>query len=234
MTAGRESWRAGALGQLRTSHADREQAIDVLKAAFVQGRLTKDEFDLRVGQVFASRTYADLGALTADIPGWVTSTQPSDDAGEPGRVLSFKTAARVGAVGAAPSMASAAAVMMQSSGVPAVAGVLVVGLTGVFVAGLLAALLMFLSWVVRRSRRGSAHGPPSGPAGLASKRQTPARQLPPTRHGPWHMAEAARSRPARMRVSPVQAAVAFWPWTAVYSGGSRICAASAIERGTAA
>ena len=33
MTAGREDETAGALGQLRTSHADREQAIGVLKAA---------------------------------------------------------------------------------------------------------------------------------------------------------------------------------------------------------
>jgi hypothetical protein len=93
VTAGREDGTAGALGRLRTSHADREQAIDVLKAAFVQGRLTKDEFSLRVGQVFASRTYADLGALTADIPGWVTSAQPpAEYARGPGRVLSFKTA----------------------------------------------------------------------------------------------------------------------------------------------
>jgi hypothetical protein len=53
---------------MRASHADREQVIDVLKTAFVQGRLAKDELDLRVGQVLASRTYADLGALTADIP----------------------------------------------------------------------------------------------------------------------------------------------------------------------
>ena len=37
----------------------------MLKAAFVQGRLTKDELDARVGQTFASRTYADLAALTA-------------------------------------------------------------------------------------------------------------------------------------------------------------------------
>jgi hypothetical protein len=42
--------------------------IDALKAAFVQGRLTKDELDLRVGQTFASRTFADLTALTADLP----------------------------------------------------------------------------------------------------------------------------------------------------------------------
>ena len=198
MTAGREDGTAGAVGQLRTSRADREQTIDVLKAAFVQGRLTKDEFDLRVGQVFASRTFADLDALTADIPDTVISAQPSaEHAHEPGRMLSFKTAASVGAVGAGPSMASAAVVLVQSSGVPAVAGVLLVGLTGLFVAGLLAALLMLLSWVVRRSQRGAAQGPPSGPAGLASRRRAPARQLPSARRDPWQMAEAARSRPPR-------------------------------------
>ena len=205
MTAGRGDETAGEQGQLRASHADRDQAIDVLKAAFVQGRLTKGEFDLRVGRVFASRTYADLGALTADIPGWVAGAQPSgEDARGPGRALSFKTAARVGAVGAGPSMASAAAVLVQSSAVPAVVGVLLVGLTGLFVAGLLAALLMLLSWVVRRSQRRTAQGPPSGPAGLASRRQATTRQLPPARHDPRHIAEAAGSRLPRIRVSPVQ------------------------------
>lgn len=111
VTAEREDRTKDARGQLRISHADREQAIDVLKAAYVQGRLTKDEFDLRVGQAFVSRTYADLGALTADIPAVVTSARPS---GEPGRALNFRTAARVGVVGAIPSMASAATVMTQS------------------------------------------------------------------------------------------------------------------------
>jgi hypothetical protein len=163
VTAGREDGTARALGQLRTSHAEREQAIDVLKAAFVQGRLTKDEFDLRVGQVFASRTYAELGALTADIPGWVTKAQPpAKHAPEPGKALSFKTAARVGAVGASPSVASAAVVMTQSSGVSAVTGVLLVGLTGLFVAGVLAGLLMLLSWAVRRSQRGRGGVPAVG------------------------------------------------------------------------
>ena len=60
--------RPAGRGRLRASHADREQVIEVLKAAFVQDRLTKDEFDARVGQAFASRTYADLTALTADLP----------------------------------------------------------------------------------------------------------------------------------------------------------------------
>ena len=59
--------RAGS-GNLLASRADREQAIELLKVAFVQDRLTKDEFDLRVGQTLAARTYAELAAVTADIP----------------------------------------------------------------------------------------------------------------------------------------------------------------------
>jgi len=59
---------AGGRGRLRASHGDREQVIEVLKDAFAQGRLTGDELDSRVGQAFASRTYAELAALTADLP----------------------------------------------------------------------------------------------------------------------------------------------------------------------
>ena len=59
---------AAALGHLRAAHADREQVIAVLKAAFVQGRLTKDELEARVARAFAAKTYADLATLTADIP----------------------------------------------------------------------------------------------------------------------------------------------------------------------
>jgi len=68
---------AGGHGHLRASHADREQVIGALKAAFVAGMLAKDEFDLRVGQAFASRTYAELAALTADVPAGLTAAQPS-------------------------------------------------------------------------------------------------------------------------------------------------------------
>ena len=53
---------ASGRGHLRASHADRERVIDTLKAAFVQGRLTKDEFDARIGHTFASRTYTELAA----------------------------------------------------------------------------------------------------------------------------------------------------------------------------
>ena len=59
---------AAGRGGLRAGHADREQAIDTLKTAFMHGQLTKDELDARAGQALAARTYADLAALTADIP----------------------------------------------------------------------------------------------------------------------------------------------------------------------
>ena len=67
---------AAGRGHLRVSHAYREQTIDALKAAFVQGRLTKDEFDARIGQVFASRTGAELATVTADIPAGLAGAQP--------------------------------------------------------------------------------------------------------------------------------------------------------------
>ena len=60
-----ENAAAVARSRLRASHADREHVIGTLKAAFVQGRLTKDELDVRVGQTFAARTYAELARLTA-------------------------------------------------------------------------------------------------------------------------------------------------------------------------
>ena len=59
---------AAARGHLRASDADREQMVDTLKAAFAAGRLAKDDFDARIGQAFASRTYAELAAVTVGIP----------------------------------------------------------------------------------------------------------------------------------------------------------------------
>jgi uncharacterized protein DUF1707/uncharacterized protein DUF4190 len=55
-------------GHYRAADEDRERVISILKTAFIDGRLTKDEYDTRVGQVFAARTYADLGEVTRDLP----------------------------------------------------------------------------------------------------------------------------------------------------------------------
>jgi uncharacterized protein DUF1707 len=102
MMAGPGDEIAGAAGRghLRASRADREQAIAVLKAAFVQGMLAKVEFDERVGQAFAARTYADLAAALANLPVMQITAQPPKPAGaareqpvlRPGKVIAAATA----------------------------------------------------------------------------------------------------------------------------------------------
>lgn len=69
MTGGPDEGKAAAAaGCLRASSADRDQAIDMLKVAFVQGRLAMDEFDARIGQVLTADTQAELAVVTADLP----------------------------------------------------------------------------------------------------------------------------------------------------------------------
>jgi DUF1707 SHOCT-like domain len=54
--------------RLRASDADRERAIEALKVAFTEGRLSRDDLDVRVSRALLARTYADLAAATADMP----------------------------------------------------------------------------------------------------------------------------------------------------------------------
>lgn len=94
---------AGGHGRLRASRADRERVIELLKVAFVQDRLTQDELDTRVGLALASRTYADLAELTADLPSGSAAAElavepagtPAEPAGTPARTLA-KAARRSG------------------------------------------------------------------------------------------------------------------------------------------
>jgi hypothetical protein len=53
---------------MRAASADRERAVDVLKAGFAEGRLTQEEYNDRMGRAYAARTYGELAALTADLP----------------------------------------------------------------------------------------------------------------------------------------------------------------------
>ena len=58
----------GMNSAMRAASADRERAVDVLKAGFTEGRLTQDEYNDRMGRAYAARTYGELMALTADLP----------------------------------------------------------------------------------------------------------------------------------------------------------------------
>ena len=54
---------------MRVSDSDRERAADVLREAASHGRITMDELDERLELSYAAKTYADLAAVTRDLPG---------------------------------------------------------------------------------------------------------------------------------------------------------------------
>jgi hypothetical protein len=48
--------------------ADRERAVDVLRAGFAEGRLRADELEKRVARAYDARTVGELMLLVADLP----------------------------------------------------------------------------------------------------------------------------------------------------------------------
>ncbi|MGY2007869.1 DUF1707 domain-containing protein [Nocardia gipuzkoensis] len=53
---------------VRASDADREKIVDQLRLAMNEGRLTLPEFDERLQQVYAAKTYGELTPLLSDLP----------------------------------------------------------------------------------------------------------------------------------------------------------------------
>ena len=194
--------RAAGRGHLRASHADREQVISTLKAAFVLGMLDRDEFGQRVDRAFAARTCADLAAVTGDIPARPIGTQPQRT---PARARSrkpidkrVKVAAQVACL-SIPQAVLVAAFFLTGNGAFFVLSVFYFALATSF-----AGALMVEAWEQKRSRGQVTPPPAPGAGGQASRRLPPADpggQLPPARHRDRHVAEAARSRrPQRRRL----------------------------------
>ena len=190
---------AGGRGHLRASHTDREQVIGTLKAAFVQGMLAKDDFDARVGQTLASRTCAELAALTADLPAGLAAAQvpkPAPAQGEqkvprPGRWIAVSTAAYAGAWAYELFLSPHGG--DNQSFPPVIVGGFLVYL-GILIASVGAI-------IINRQDRRSGRQPPRRPApgvrGQASRRLPSAGrsgQLPPGGPGQQQSAEAAPIR----------------------------------------
>ena len=53
---------------MRAADADRQKVADQLKSALDEGRLSLHEYDDRVKEAYAARTYADLLGLVTDLP----------------------------------------------------------------------------------------------------------------------------------------------------------------------
>jgi len=148
---------AGGHGRLRATHADREQVIDVLKTAFVQGRLDRDEFGLRVDRALASRTYADLAAITADIPARLARARPPEPARE-----SVSKKAVLAMTGATGALIGILPVMMLTPPWPRY--VLPVALVWFVLVMVVPTgwLVLLCHWLDKRAGRQSAHGAAPG------------------------------------------------------------------------
>ena len=173
-------------GRLRASHADREQVVGTLQAAYVHGLVTKDEFDARVSQTFASRTYAELALITADIPAGLAAAPPPPRPGpakaSPPAPANLTPGER--AIMATGLLAALALVVALLAGGP-VGGLLALGgLGSAFVSAFLIGAQVRSS---RRNTRSGGHLPPqqathSGPgAGRRAASAPPAEQLPNSR-----------------------------------------------------
>ncbi|MBG0827748.1 DUF1707 domain-containing protein [Planomonospora sp. ID67723] len=55
--------------KMRASDDDRDKVASALREHYAQGRLTVEEFDERLEQLYASKTYGELATLTSDLPG---------------------------------------------------------------------------------------------------------------------------------------------------------------------
>jgi DUF1707 SHOCT-like domain len=152
---------AAGRGRLRASHADREQAIDVLKAAFVQRRLDKDEFDARVGQAFASRTYAELTAVTGDLPAGLVGARPVRAEARLPKTRGIRSSMRVIRAGTTLAAGVWAVALVSGS---ALALTLALTFTLAYVGSLLLAGAVLLE-SRRELRAGGLPPPRSGPGG---------------------------------------------------------------------
>jgi hypothetical protein len=56
------------VAHMRAGHADRERTVDVLKAAYAEGRLSREEYEARVESAYGSQTYGQLAAIVGDLP----------------------------------------------------------------------------------------------------------------------------------------------------------------------
>ena len=208
--AGPDQGALAGRGQLRAAQADREQAITVLKAAYAQGRLTKDELEARVSQAFESRTYAELAALTADIPADAPIPAGSAAAGSaeagpprstPARTMA-KAAGRSGICLLAAVALAEASFLTDNFLLIVAAFFALMAASGFFGYGILD------SWHERRARGQLPQGPGQGYPGSGGRRPADATQTgfgptraDPTRADPTRADSRAR-RPARGRRHP--------------------------------
>ncbi len=169
----------------------RERVTRTLRAALAQGRLTEDEYDERTGRASASRSRAELAALTADLPvGRMDAPIRPPRAGD--------AWIGVGVIIAAVGVVVAVLLTNLDNG-------------GAFLAFIMAAVTLLVAPIVtvgvlvdvRHQKRSGGQLPPLPAPGTRSTPSqcpasaAPAGSLPPVDRGQQHTAEAAHKGLAR-------------------------------------
>jgi hypothetical protein len=178
---------AASHGHLRAGHADRDRTVSELKAAFVQGRLARDEFEQRLGHALTSRTYADLSAVTADLPAGLVPAPPP----EPARDADHRTAVKGIAALTALSTIRWLIVAVRDTGASGFFGssLFFVLIVLIVVPGMSAGLLLLHSRLEKRASQQSLPGRRPGGDGRPGQRTgppQPGRKHPPS--GPRYTA----------------------------------------------
>jgi Domain of unknown function (DUF1707) len=193
---GHEGNEKGSRARLRASHADRDQAIDRLKAAFVHGRLTKDELVTRTARAVSARTYADLASLTADLPAEPPVAKPSAQPASARPRRPVHPSIKVGAGVLVLMMAAwtILAILLGLSGAAFVIAPLIVIVLGVPAATVVSIpIVVALKLEARRRNRSGGQLPPRPTHGPHGQAAHPASQPAPIDRGN-PTAEAARPR----------------------------------------
>jgi hypothetical protein len=196
---------AAGRGHFLAADTDREHVVGTLKAAFVQGRLTKDELELRAGQAFISRTYAELARITADLPTGLMAVPPARGAARarPPVNSSLRTASTIVAtVAMLTAFLWAAAFLTENYRIVEVTFLATLADFAIIpMIGFVAAAQVIDAR--QRKQSGGQEPPPSsrGPGGRGSRRAAPAgpARLPRLSHDERrHLTEATlRSTPSR-------------------------------------
>jgi uncharacterized protein DUF1707 len=205
---------AGGRSHLRASHADREQVIGMLKAAFVQGRLAKDELDQRVGQTFAARTYAELAAITADLPPGLITAPPR----KPARARAHPPVGKAILVRTAMFIPPAMLIAVLLTGSDPLGNIFLLIAPWYLIAWIVAGMQLVASWHDNRSRgqlpprpaqggqslEGKQDGQPGDDWALCQARgDARARRLPGAWRHPAHLVVTAGAPgPAKYRHGP--------------------------------
>ncbi len=66
-----------ARSELRASHDDRDQVVELLRVSAGDGRLTAEELDERLELAMTARTYGELARLVADLPAQGSAVIPA-------------------------------------------------------------------------------------------------------------------------------------------------------------